>query len=138
MELEPGNPDFEPVIDRRLRMDEPLPVKLVTVEDARLEAPAGLEKELDAFYVWMLEFEKEPAEGELVYRAENFRLRVLIIERPAKREDLRALGVEVKSLTAAEHKLIDREMEYERQKGTTPGHESLLVNDPAGNPIELV
>src|SRR5437016_9710878 len=129
MELEAGNPDFVPIIDRRTKMDQPLPVKLVTVEDARLSAPAGLEKALDALYIGLLQFERMAGEG-LVYRADNFDLHIDIVETPVKREDMRALGIEVKSLAEAEHKLLDAEIEYVRQKGTTPGMESILLNDP--------
>jgi hypothetical protein len=44
----PGEPD------RRARMPEPLPVRLVAVADVRLPAPAGAERALDAFYVDLL------------------------------------------------------------------------------------
>jgi hypothetical protein len=53
-------------------------------------------------------------------------------------ESLRPLGVEIPSLADAEKKLIDTEIEYLRQRGLTPGEETLLVLDPAGNWIELV
>jgi hypothetical protein len=50
---------------------------------------------------------------------------------------MRPLGIEVPSLVDAEHKLIDQEIRYARQKGVNPGRESLLVLDPAGNWIEI-
>jgi hypothetical protein len=40
-------------------------------------------------------------------------------------------------LEEAEKKLIELELEYTRQRGMTPGEESLLLIDPAGNWIEL-
>jgi len=43
----------------------------------------------------------------------------------------------VLSLAETEQKLIDREIEYTRQKSLQPGTESLLLLDPAGNWIVL-
>ncbi|HWE01506.1 MAG TPA: VOC family protein [Tepidisphaeraceae bacterium] len=123
--------------DRRPRMPEPLPVRLVTVEDARLIAAAGQESALDAFYVELLGFEKEDAESRLVYRADNFRLVWRIHELPITRNDMRALGIEVPVLREAEQKLIDAEIFYERRRGLYPGQQSLVLQDPAGNWIEL-
>lgn len=51
----PGEPD------PRVRMPEPLPVRLVAVADVRLPAPAGVERALDAFYVDLLGFVREGA-----------------------------------------------------------------------------
>src|SRR4026208_1292462 len=42
----------------RARRPGPLPVKLLAVEDVRLPATAGLESQLDAFYVGLLGFER--------------------------------------------------------------------------------
>jgi hypothetical protein len=138
MQLEETKGDFKPVIDRRKRLDEPLPVRLVTVEDATLRCAAGLELELDAFYVGLLEFERDASRPhEIIYHAENFDLRFDVGEPPLHRETLRALGIEVLSLAVAEKKLIEREIGYTRQKGLTPGHDALLLLDPAGNWIQL-
>src|SRR5688500_10561026 len=65
VELEPLAPApdgtrFRPVADRRPRVPEPLPVKLLVVSDPRLPAGAGLERRLDAFYVGLLGFERRP------------------------------------------------------------------------------
>jgi hypothetical protein len=84
----------------------------------------------------VLEFERLP--GELGYRAENVLLRFTVHERPPVRESLRPLGVIVLSLADAERKIIERELEYTRQRGTTPGSQSLLLLDPAGNWVEIV
>jgi hypothetical protein len=73
-----------------------------------------------------------------VYRAENFRLLVQVLEPPVERPDYRAVIVEVRSLADTELKLIDREIEYERHKGLTPGEQSLFLRDPAGNCISIV
>jgi hypothetical protein len=176
-----GGAGFRAPGDRRPRMPEPLPVKLLAVEDVRLPATAGLESQLDGFYIGLLGFERvdvelprprpkvEPLPGVRqegrewpmirrgrsglppaltsadrphtfgpVYRAENFRVHFHLVEGLVERESLRPLGVEVPSLAGAEEKLIAAEIEYVRQRGVTPGQESLLLTDPAGNWIELV
>jgi hypothetical protein len=47
------------------------------------------------------------------------------------------LGVEIPSLAEAERKLIEGRIEYIRQKGLVPGHDNILLQDPAGNWLEL-
>jgi len=138
MDLEPGNPEFEPVIDRRPRVPEPLPVRLIAIADVRLPAPAGVEVRLDDFYVQLLGFERLDPATALNYRADNFELHFQVHERPVVHDSLRALLIEIPSLRDAEQKLIDAQLAYTRQKGTTPGSESLVLLDPAGNWIELV
>jgi hypothetical protein len=133
---EPGRP-FRLRPDRRPRMEEPLPVKLVTVDDAILLTSAGLERDLDAFYVDLLGFVRMGSGYELVYRAENYNLHFRTGEPPVRRESLRALGVEVLSLVETEQKLIDLQIEYTWQKGLMPGHQSISLTDPAGNWLEL-
>src|SRR5262245_53357885 len=101
MELEPSQNVSLPGQDRRPLMPQPLPVRLVTVDDAELVSPAGLEKQLDDFYVTMLKFEREPLDTApgankppapdhtIVYRADNFRLRFHIFERTPPRDSVR-------------------------------------------------
>ena len=140
IELEPVTGPFTPRADDRPRVAEPPPVRLVAVDDVRLEAEAGLESQLDAFYGGLLKFEREEAaEGTNVlrYKAENYRLRIVMVEHRVDRDDLRMLGVIVPRLLTVEHGLIDLEIEYDRQKGLVPGQESLLVRDPAGNWVEI-
>jgi hypothetical protein len=137
LELEPAT-GLTPRVDRRRRMDEPLPVKLVAVDDVRLPAPAGVEVRLDEFYVGLLGFERVPPETELVYRAENFVLRFDVEERPVEHDSLRPQGIEIVSLAEAELRLIEGECEYVRQRGVLPGSETIVLRDPAGNWVELV
>ena len=118
-------------------MPEPLPVRLLTVEDARLLVEAGQEVQLDSFYVDLLGFEKEQADLAIVYRADNFRLICDVQEPPLGRTDMRALGIEVLALRQTQQKLIDAEIKYEWRQGLHPGQQSLLVQDAAGNWIEL-
>jgi len=119
-------------------MPEPLPVRLVSVADAALVAGAGLERDLDAFYVDLLRFERDADDASLIYHAENFRIIFDVLEPPIGRETMRPLGIEVLSLPEIEQKLIEAEIEYTRQKYLNPGLESLLLRDPAGNWVELV
>jgi hypothetical protein len=139
IELEPST-GLVPTADLRPRMDEPPPVNLVAVEDVRRFTPPGLEVALDRFYCGLWQFEKETADNTLVYRAENFRLRLATVvdQDPIERESMRPQGIIVPSLRDAERKLIDRELSYQRQRGLAPGQYSLLCQDPAGNWLELV
>jgi hypothetical protein len=138
MELDQPNFAFKPGRDARPHMPEPPPVRIVAVEDVTLPASSGQEADLDAFYIGLLEFERDDKSGGLVYKAENLRLRFNLVEGPIVRGDYRALTVEVRDLRLAEKKLVDEELEYERHKGLTPGQERLLLLDPAGNIVELV
>lgn len=137
MELDPVTTTFVPAADRRPHMPEPPPVRLLTVDDARLPAPAGIEVELDKFYVDLFAFEREAGAEFPVYRAENFRLIFDVLEPPVERDDFRPLRIEVASLQAAEQRLVDRELAYTRQRGLLPGQESLALLDPAGNWVEV-
>jgi hypothetical protein len=138
IELHEGTGTFRPLTDRRPRMEEPLPVKLLTVEDALLLSGAGLERVLDSFYVELLGFVRTGSPHDLIYRADNFKLRFRVEEPPVRRDNLRALGMEVRSLASTEQKLLEREIPYRWQKGLLPGHESIVLLDPAGNWVELV
>lgn len=129
---------FRPRTDVRPHLPEPLPVRLVAVEDVRLQTSAGLERPLDAFYVSVVGFERDPDDSILQYNADNFSLNFDVVEGEVRRDDLRAIGVEVPSLLAVEHKLMRAEIDYTRQKGVDPGREALVLQDPAGNWIELM
>ena len=141
MELEETSGEFVPQIDNRVRVPDPLPVRLVAVADVTLLAPPGIESALDALYAGLLRFERVPpsADEPLTYRAENFLLRFQVSgEQPVVHESLRPQGVEVESLRQTEHLLVDAQIEYTRQRGLMPGSEALLVLDPAGNWLEIV
>ncbi|HTL31442.1 MAG TPA: hypothetical protein VL282_19565 [Tepidisphaeraceae bacterium] len=137
MELEASTTEFRPKIDSRPIIPEPLPVRLVAIDDVAAITPAGIEEKLDAFYVQMLQFERDPSEP-LTYHADNFDLRFTIVETPPPRDDMRPIGIEVLSLQEAEQKLIDRELEYVRQRGLLSSDTSLLLLDPAGNWVAIV
>lgn len=136
--------DCQPIAsgtDRRPRMDQPLPVRLVAVGDVVLPARVEMENELDRFYVGMLAFVKcptEPSSQVRIYRADNFLLRVVFRDGLIERDDYRPAVIEVLSLAQTEHKLIDAEIDYTRQKTVAVGEESLSLQDPSGNWIEIV
>jgi hypothetical protein len=140
IELDPASGMFEVVEDLRPRMEEPPAVKLVAVDDCYLWAPAGLETQLDEFYGGLLGFEREEADWsesgyELVYRAENFRLRIEILETPIARDDLRALGVVVPSLRELRRQCGEVKINSALERGLAPGLDRLHVTDPAGNTV---
>lgn len=137
IELEPSAGPVSRPADRRPRMFEPLPVRLLTVEDARLAAVAGLETDLDDFYVGLLKCERVREGEDLAYRADNFRILFTVVERPAPREDMRPLALEIPSLADVQRELDALDIEYTWQKSLVPGQEVLLLTDPSGNWIEL-
>jgi hypothetical protein len=138
MELDHPSTTFKPAADRRPRMPEPPPVRLSTIDDAHLLAPAGVERQLDAFYRDILRFEREQDVNFPIYRSENFRVIFDVVEPPITRNDLRPLAIEVPSLAHAEQQLIEEEIEYIRQRGLLPGQDALILLNPAGNWIEIV
>jgi hypothetical protein len=138
VELEDPSITFHPVKDTRPLLPEPPPVRLVAIEDVHVPAAAGVEKELDAFYVSLLKFIREGADsGQVHYKSENWRLHFDVLEPPIGREDFRPVGIEVPSLLSLERELIDLEIDYQWQKGLMPGQETLLLRDPAGNWIQI-
>src|SRR5213593_2076675 len=120
IELE-GETGVRPVPDRRARMAEPLPVRLVAIADLTLPTIAGMEVELDHFYVGMLEFVRDSDMRQLIYHADNFALRFVVQELLPQRAEYRPTQIEVQSLLVAEQRLMEAKMEYVRQKTLTPG-----------------
>lgn len=143
LELEKSTTPLEPQDDRRPRIDEPPPVRLVAVEDCVLPAVAGWERDLDSFYAGLLGFARdmetggEAAGDEIVYRAENFRLRFYVLERKLPRESYRPVAIVVPSLAALVQKLDDAKIGFVRQRGLELGSETILLSDPIGNPVEI-
>src|SRR5690348_3472969 len=137
IELAEVGAGLTPVADQRPRIPEPLPVRLMVIDDVHFQTTAGLERELDRLYVSILRFERECDEEQLAYRADNARIIFNVIEVPSPRISLRPIGIEVPSLAEMEAKLCEAEIEYTRQRGLTPGTDVLVLLDPAGNWLEL-
>lgn len=137
VELASPSFEFKPENDGRARVPEPLPVRLIAVADVSADAVAGLEQPMDDFYVSLLEFARSSDRSKLVYHADNADLVFAVREPPIARDDLRPIAVEVPSLAVVESGLIKRELEYTRQRSIQPGGESILVQDPSGNWVEI-
>ena len=137
MELEESRFTFKPDPDRRATVPEPLPVRLIAVSNVSANAVAGFEPQMDDFYVGVLLFQRSSDRSALVYHADNADLHFNVLEPPLVRDDLRPIVVEIPSLAAVEAALIDREVEFTWQKSIQPGSESILVQDPSGNWIEI-
>jgi len=135
--LEEPNFEFKPVDDRRPLIPEPPPVRLVAVEDCSLFATAAHVPALDAFYVGLLKFEREGEPSSPVYRAENVRLRFMLIDQRAMREDMRPTGVELFSFTSLEDRLNEQEIPFTKERGLTAGELTYLLQDPAGNWVRI-
>lgn len=136
MQLDEPSVPFKPVIDQRLRVPEPIPVRLIAVNDVRVDAGAGIERELDAFYAKLIGMQRISGES-IVYRADNFDLYVDVLEPPVVREDYRPLRAEIRSLADMTLRLIEAEIPFTRRKGLLPGDEALVMQDPAGNWVVL-
>lgn len=124
--------------DRRPRVYEPPPVRILAVDDVRLPTLAGLERKLDAFYVELLAFERDVSERRsIAYHAEKHRICLEVVEALAARDDYRPIGIEVPSIQALREKLDELEIEYEWQHSITPGMHQILIQDPAGNWLSI-
>lgn len=140
IELDPLPESADREDDRRRRIEEPPPVRIVSIDDCALRAPAGLERQLDDFYVGLLKLAREESgdDGyELIYRAENFRVRIQVLERPVAREDFRPLTLVVESIKELAGRLAEAEIEHRRHRGLSSGQDHLLLSDPAGNPVAV-
>jgi hypothetical protein len=138
VELEPSGNFIPQPKDRRPHIPEPPPVRLTAIEDMRVPALAGVEKQLDEFYVTLLNFTREKeSDQNPIYRAENVRLIFQVRESPTDRTDMRPIPVEVPSLTLIEGKIFERELPYQRMRGLLAGQEAIVLQDPAGNWVSI-
>jgi hypothetical protein len=135
--LEPPPADFEPTEDKRPRVEVPPPVSIEAVDDCSLLAQAGLERELDDFYVDLLKFDRDGTQGGIVFRADNFRVRFSIVEVPPPRTDYRPLMLTIPSLNELIERLREAEIEFQSVRLIALGMQRLLLADPAGNPLEI-
>ncbi len=124
--------------DTRPTLPEPPPVRLVAVGDVSLEAPFGLERKLDEFYVGLLRFVKEDDDvpdgsAALIYAAERFDLRITLSLEPPDRQSCRPLGVMVWFFDEVIEHLESQAIDYSRVHGLFAGQDAILLPDPAGN-----
>ncbi|MCC6240220.1 MAG: hypothetical protein IT448_07990 [Phycisphaerales bacterium] len=143
IELEPSRTvRMNEEVDRRPRIPEPLPVRLIAISDVDLPAAQGQESHLDQFYVELLEFARcqQPNASEpiRVYQSDSHCLRLRLQEPVIHRQDYRPAVIQIRSLDEMQRKLVDRQIEHVRQKSVAVGYESLSLQDPAGNWLELV
>ena len=126
---------FEPQVDERPAVPEPLPVELVAVTDVRVRAPAELKEQIDEFY-FLLGFTRPDDHG-WAYRSDT----TLLIFRPPRRkswrQDYRPILVTVESIDEVASRLADAGVHYSRQRGISLGCESLHCTDPAGNFLQI-
>ena len=138
MELEPVDISFTPQPDRRPRMAEPLPVRLVAIANVTLPTAAGLADALDAFYVDLLGVARSDDPAAILYFADNVDLRFVVQpDGVVKHASQRPIGVIVPMLADAAAKFSDAGIDFSRQVGMFAGLETLLLLDPAGNWIEV-
>lgn len=135
MELEPSAIPFTLRADPRKRMEQPILVLLEAVADMHLPTPRVTSDLLDTLYVAILLFKPLAVSPHLVYQADNFVLRFDLP--PQDRSDYRPVRIIVPSLADVQRQFIELEIEYTPQKGLAPGHECLVLQDPAGNWLEI-
>ena len=112
-------------------------MRLVAVEDVTLPATGEQMTKLDAFYVGLLRFERDPKESGAVYKAENARLRFEQVADDVPRDDMRPVMIDVPSLRDLELLLVDREYPFVKERGLFVGQINFLLRDPAGNWVKL-
>lgn len=139
MELEDPTAKVKtPNDDKRPHMPEPPPVRLLAIADMRLPVVAGLEKELDRFYVGLLKFERDADDADhIAYRAERWRVVFSVVERPPARVDYRPVMVQIPHFDWFVDMLKSSSIEFEWQKGVAPGVEAVLLKDPAGSWVSV-
>ena len=137
IELEQPAFEFKPSRDARQRMEEPLPVDLEAVADVHLPSPRIPVAKLDALYVTILEFAPIHEDHHPAYQADNFQLIFNLPRRELIQEDFRTTKIVVQSLGALQTKLLEAELEHERQKSVTPGQEVIVLQDADGNWLEI-
>ena len=125
--------------DLRRPMPEPPPVWLASVADVHLPVATTRADVIDAFYVDLLRFVRQPTleRGIVVYRAANFDLRFDVREPPVARDSIAPTEVIVPSLYLLRPELVAREVPFDYCRGIDPGVVFILCQDPAGNWLEL-
>ncbi len=135
LELEQPSFEFVPQLDDRPKMAQPIPVEIEAVDDLHLPAHRGDARKMHLLYRDILEFVPLAGVAHLAYQADNFAIHFDIGS--SERPGYRAVRVIVRSLADVERHLAEAQFEYERQKGLAPGEETLVLQDPDGNWLEI-
>lgn len=126
--------------DDRVRMDEPLPVELIAVDDVHVEAMREHLPAMEELYLGLLgmvradEASADSPADQCVYCADNYCLVIHLVEGPPKsKQDYRPVKLVVPLLRVLRQGLIDREIEHQYQLGIVPGSHCVVLMDAAGN-----
>lgn len=124
-------------------LEQPLPVRLIAVDDVTIPCPAGVDHLLDAFYVELLGMKRVTNAGPslalvIEFRADNVSLRLAVEDRPVEHDALRPMMVEVDDRGRLIKEVIDRRMPFEMIKSLIAGEDHLLLIDPAGNYVGVL
>jgi hypothetical protein len=141
---EPSGQPIRPLIP--VILEQPLPVRLVAIEDVHVPCPAGVDHLLDAFYVDLLNMVRlndiddidENGVTVIRFRADNHVLHLHVEDRPVEHDALRPLIVELDDRASLMKKLIANHIHYEWVKGIAAGDDHVLLIDPAGNYVGVI
>ena len=117
------------------------PHRINAVDHVHLQAPLGLEDELQWFYGEVAGLEFVPDDGlaapRMHFRSMRLELRISLVENPKIAPVGRRLTLIVPSLEMATTVLDQRSVPYERRSGLMYSDRRMTTQDPAGNRVEL-
>lgn len=127
--------------DTRPTLVEPPPVRLAAVADVSLPTIAGLEPQLDAFYVDLLRFARANNENTPhkapIYLAEKRAIVFHLVEAPPERDAVRPIAIQTPFYDQIIEQLEFDGVEYELVRGLVAGNDAILLRDPAGNWVAI-
>lgn len=106
-----------------------------------IEAPFGIEEELSWFYVEVGNLQavepNPPDQAKLCFKSGRLKLHICLTENPQIEPIACRVTLLVPSLPGTEELLDEHGLAYERLSGMMWTDLRVLVNDPAGNCVEL-
>lgn len=127
--------------DTRPTLIEPPPVRLTAVADVSLPTVAGLEAQLDAFYVGLLRFARATTsttdKTAPIYLAENRAILFHFVEQFPERDAVRPIGIQSPFYDEIIEQLELDGVDYELARGLVAGTDAILLRDPAGNWVAI-
>ena len=115
--------------------------RLHKVDHVELEAPPGLEEELQWFYAEVSKLEALSSDHteapQLCFRAAQVELRVRLVERPRIDPIKCRVTLLVPSIAEVAELLDERSVQYQKLTGFMYTDRRILTSDPAGNRVEL-